>query len=85
METWYKTSYYDEIKPVEVEKHTDSSVWVKGKRLSRTTEWSCYFDNFQDAKDHLVRKCRSKIEHHRQQALNYGKYWNNVLKIEEPK
>jgi len=35
---------------VEVEKVTDKSVWVDGRRKSRETDWGCYFGAYQEAK-----------------------------------
>jgi hypothetical protein len=31
---------------VEVEKVTDKSVWIDGRRKSRETEWECYFETY---------------------------------------
>jgi hypothetical protein len=85
METWYRTYGYDRIDDVTVDKYTDSSVWIDDKRNSRNSDHYSYFQTFEEAKDYLLEKIKAKIQWHRQQALNYGEYWNNILRIEEPK
>ena len=67
---FYKTGYGKElIKEVEVEKHTEHSVWIKSSynngKISRSAKHSNY-DNFwetlEDAKEHLKEKYNRIID-----------------------
>lgn len=66
---FYRTGYGNElIKEVEVEKHTEQSVWIKSSyngKISRSAKRSNY-DNFwetlEDAKEHLKEKYNGIID-----------------------
>jgi hypothetical protein len=58
----YRTlKWSSKIEPVEVERETDSSVWIKGQRNSKITEYHCYHDTWQEAKDTLLNRASDKI------------------------
>ena len=64
--TKYKTersSYSVEAKitPVEVEKETDVSVWIKGARNAKVTDWHIYHDTWQAAHDHLTKEAERHV------------------------
>jgi hypothetical protein len=46
---------------VEVEKVTDKSVWIDGRRRSRETDWECYFETYQEAKQALIENKMAKV------------------------
>jgi len=50
-----------EITEVEVERETDVSVWVGGRRHGKDTEWATYFDTWDEAKIALTAKQSSYI------------------------
>jgi hypothetical protein len=61
-ETWFLTgSYRREIEPVSVERSTESSVWVKGRRCARITGWGAYYPTWQEAKDALVAAAEKRV------------------------
>jgi len=66
---FYRTGYGNElIKEVEVEKHTEHSVWVKssynGKitRSAKRSNYSNFWETLEDAKEHLKEKYNRVID-----------------------
>lgn len=67
---WYKT-IFKKIEFCEIEKFTESSVWipttdmrrqVQLSRRSRITDFECYFPSFGEAKEHLVKVYRQEMD-----------------------
>lgn len=68
------------ISPVEVERETESNVWINGRRRAKLTEYESYFDSFEKARAHLLERaevhvagCRSALamaEEFAEQARN---------------
>ena len=71
METWYRAkpkTYYRALKCVEdcistvhVDRHTESSVWINGKCHRRMTDFDCYFETFQEARDYVLGNISAKL------------------------
>jgi hypothetical protein len=62
----YKTNNFYTLRPIdeielEVEKETDSTMWVNGKRMVKKTEMNCYFKTYNEAKTYLILKQKDKI------------------------
>jgi hypothetical protein len=57
---WSTTRPIDEIE-LEVEKETDSTMWVNGKRMVKKTEMNCYFKTYNEAKNYLILMKKDKI------------------------
>lgn len=55
-------NYKNRIEKVEVERETESSVWVNGMRNAKVSKWHIYFDYFDDAKDHQIAKVQREID-----------------------
>lgn len=52
---------FNSIKPVEVDRATDKSVYIKGNRRARVTDgYTSYFDTWDEAKAHLV-ACNERV------------------------
>ena len=51
----YKTCF-DEIKTVEVQRETESSVFMDGIRHAKMSSFESFFHTFDDAKSHLEKK-----------------------------
>lgn len=63
MTTWFKAGQYgNRIERVEIEKSTDSSVWIKGRRNAIKSSYENYFKSFDEAKSFLLRKFEIKLE-----------------------
>lgn len=43
-----------EIIPVEVEKETETSVWIRGQRNNKVTQYTVYHDTWEAAKAYLI-------------------------------
>lgn len=50
------------IESVDVERETDQSVWVNGRRSAKETRYECYFDTWEAAHNHLVVNAISSME-----------------------
>ena len=59
----YRTgsSYSMGIETVEIERETDASVWINGRRSAKDCEWHKYHDTWSEAKDFLVRRAGDKV------------------------
>lgn len=71
--TWYCTQYSlysgGTIHAVNVERSTESSVWMGGRRRARTSEYEQYWETWQEAHAYLLRRvtntvrvCRNELE-----------------------
>lgn len=60
MITKYRTRLYarwgcePNIERVEVERVTEFSVWIDGRRLAKTSEFQTYFDTWEQAQEALI-------------------------------
>lgn len=68
-------SRWEEIEKVEIDRETDTSVWLKGEKYSvrKNTSWDNYHDTFEEAKDFIrqrelreIQNLESSIEYHRE-------------------
>ena len=64
MKKFMAETYAHSIKPVEVERETDSCIWIKGRRHSKTGYYESYFNTFLEAKKHLLAKAQQKVDVH---------------------
>lgn len=91
MTTWYETDYKKQIKPVDIEKFTDSSVWFSGKfgrsevsRSARMSEYAQYHPTWDEAKAYLLSKAESKVFHARRQLDQAKSEYGNILGMKNP-
>ena len=59
---WYQTQF-NEISEVEVERESESSVWIGGQRRGKITDWRSYFKTREEAKAHIVNGCKAGVEY----------------------
>jgi hypothetical protein len=62
----YRTNNWTTMRPIEeielkIEKETDSTMWVNGKRMAKYTELYCYFKTYDEAKNYLILMQNQKI------------------------
>lgn len=50
------------IEEIEIEKETDSSVWVRGRRLGKNTSWDTYHDTWEAAHAHLMAEAEKHVQ-----------------------
>lgn len=65
METWYETHsrwLNPEIVPVEVERSSHSSIWIKGRRHAIYTDFRQYHRSEAEARSHLTGRIKRRIE-----------------------
>lgn len=48
------------IQEIECERETDSSVWIGGRRNAKRSEWSNYFDTWEEAHSSLLEAAERK-------------------------
>lgn len=63
--TWM--SLKAEIKEVEVEKETDKSIWIKGQRNAKVSDFVTYCDTYEEAKEKLASIVASRIKKAREE------------------
>lgn len=76
MKVKYMTSsiYSHSIKKVEIERETEASVWIKGRRQVKSSGYHSFFNTFEEAKAHLLEEAQAKCNaakknYERQQKL----------------
>lgn len=81
LRTLYSGRY--EIEKVFVDKKTNASVWIKGRRYARTTDRLQYLDTFEIAKQVALEYIRVKENHLRIQMDDNDAIWREVVLLEE--
>ena len=66
---WYEACM-ESVQTIEVERFTDSSVWVRGRRRPRLAEYWSYFDSFEKAKSYLVSKAELELKQYENRVVN---------------
>lgn len=65
------------IETVEVERETDSSVWINGRRNAKTTSWDKYWDSWEEAHAYLLEKAERSLQSARRSLeMAQAKYGN---------
>jgi hypothetical protein len=62
----YRTNGY-EILSVEIERETENSVWISGRRHSKMSDYHCYFETWDDAHAHLRQTREQRVLNARRQ------------------
>ena len=84
MSAWYRTRWHDsyssaEVKEVEVVKTTDACVYLKemrGRRLSKRSNFENFFENRQEAVDFIVDSLAKKQAFYQKQSDMYFDAYN---------
>jgi hypothetical protein len=84
MKLKYQTNGFWPIETVEVEKETENSVWINGQQNRKLTEYHCYFDNFEDAKNHVIGEAQAGIEKAKRQMEYAEKNMATARSLESP-
>jgi hypothetical protein len=63
---------YSEISEVEVERETESSVWINGSKSLKRSSYESYFDTYEDAFNHIAVILKAGIEK-AESRLKYAK------------
>ncbi|UIY58156.1 hypothetical protein [Burkholderia cepacia] len=62
MKKYLTRNWADKIQIIEVERETDESVWIKGRRNAKKSNIGIYHDTFGDAKQALVERHEKDIK-----------------------
>jgi len=80
----YRTgSYGRAIEEVEVERETEKSVWMKGQRSEKMTNYSCYFNTWQEAHDHILKKSLNEMSIAKSRYDSAKKRYQDTLSLKE--
>lgn len=80
----YKTRW-DKIEPVEVERETEGSVWVDGRRTAKTSTWASYFDSWAEAHARLVLEQEEAVASLRRQLESANGKLGQIRGMKPPK
>lgn len=82
----FRTGEYnkDMIVEVEVERESDSSVWIKGRRNNKRSTYENYFDSWDEAKAYLLEKAESKAASCRRQLEYANGILGNIKGLKNP-
>lgn len=84
MSTWWQAGGYPLIHAVEVEKATESSVWIKGRRKSRFGGYVSFFPTFEEAKAFLQEKADRNVASLRVQLERANGHAGNIRGMKKP-
>ena len=62
MTPYWKLRYNNEISPVTVDRATDKSVWVKGRRVALSSDWESYHKSWEEAHKALLRNAETSLK-----------------------
>lgn len=71
------------IIPIEAERETADSVWIKGRRNKKASSYESYFDTFQEARDHCVLNAQNKVDIARRQLELANSHLGNAKGLKE--
>ena len=72
------------IEEVEVDRETESSVWVNGNRLQKSTEYHTYHDTWDAAHSYLLERAKNKVEYARRQLEEHKSRLGNIKGMKKP-
>ena len=73
-----------EIGPVDVDRETESSVWVNGRRRAKNGDYVSYFDTWEEARNHLLSKVQVKIDAARRRLQGLNSEFGNIKGMKPP-
>jgi hypothetical protein len=72
------------IEAVEVQRETQSTIWINGKRGSKRTEYDNYFDTWDEAKEFLLSKASSELASARRKLERAQGEYGNIKGLKAP-
>lgn len=80
----YKTTSFSGITSVEIERETDSSVYINGRRRSKRSEYEDYFDTWEEAHEFLTRRAQDDVESARHVLERANSRLGNIKGMKKP-
>ena len=74
----------NEIRPIEVEKETESSVWVDGRRIQKVTHGKDIHDTWEEAHAYLTEVAEMKVENCRAALERAKSVAGNISGMKRP-
>jgi hypothetical protein len=66
--TWYKTLpswSTTRIEPIQIDRFTEQSVFINGRRALRMSQFDCFFPTRDEAKAYIVGKAEQDLDYHK--------------------
>lgn len=76
---------HPEIEVCDVERETESSVWIRGRRNAKVSDWAIYHDDFEAARKYLMVSYTEKIAMLESRIATTRKELGKVIAMEKPK
>jgi hypothetical protein len=85
-EVWYlaRWCYRPEVSIVSIERSTESSVWINGRRHARCSGYESFFETFDDAKAHLIGRARGELSALQRRLYTARNKLREAEQIKEP-
>ena len=82
----YRTGKFinNPIEAVEVERETDSSVWINGSRNAKHTIYYMYWDTWQEAHEYLMVRVGKKLKSSRRDLERWQGEYENIKGMKAP-
>lgn len=71
------------IVPVEVDRESDSSVWIGGRRCAKLSGYESYFDTFEEARSRLLEQAEERVAGHRRDLEKAETFAEQVRNLRE--
>ena len=72
------------ITEIEVERESDTSIWVNGKRRQKVTDYEIVHDTWDAAHSYLLATGETKVAHARRTLEEHKSYLGNVKGMKRP-
>lgn len=82
-EIWYEAKFRN-IDKVEVERATEQSVWIKGGRNARMTDWRSFFPTWDEAHAWLISGAEHEVSEARQTLQYANDRLGNIKGLKHP-
>ena len=77
-------AWRNDITPVDCERETDSSVFIKGRRSAKISNYECYYDTWDAAHNALVNAAKDKTASARKEVESAENALRGLLAMRKP-
>jgi hypothetical protein len=82
---WLNKSYISEPVAVKVERHTEQSVWIGGSRNAKKSDYSEYFQTWEEAKRSKVDRAARNVASLQRQLEEANKELERAMELVPPR
>ena len=72
------------IEEIDVERETDSSVWINGRRSAKNSSWHKYWDSWEEAHAFLLEKAEKSLQSARRSLERAQGEYGNIKGMKAP-